>query len=34
MLEGIYAISDEKLTPYQKIFEMLELAIRGGIRIF
>lgn len=34
MLEGIYVISDEKLTPYQKIFEMLELAIRGGISIF
>lgn len=34
MLQGIYAISDEILTPYQEIFAMLQKAIEGGISIF
>lgn len=33
-LEGIYAISDENLTPYGEIFTMLQKAIVGGISIF
>ncbi|PAF53332.1 thiamine-phosphate diphosphorylase [Helicobacter sp. 13S00482-2] len=33
-LNGLYAISDEKLTPYEKIFDMLNLAILGGVRVF
>lgn len=34
MLEGIYAISDTFLTPKNKIEQSLQLAIKGGIRIF
>ncbi|MDY5616101.1 MAG: thiamine phosphate synthase [Helicobacter sp.] len=34
MLQGIYAISDEILTPYQEIFTMLSKAIKGGVSIF
>ncbi|MDO7253591.1 thiamine phosphate synthase [Helicobacter cappadocius] len=34
LFDGLYGISDEKLTPYEKIFDMLELAILGGVKIF
>ncbi|BDQ29416.1 thiamine phosphate synthase [Helicobacter ailurogastricus] len=33
-LKGVYAISDEELTPYDKLPHMLELAIRGGVSLF
>ncbi|PAF50604.1 thiamine phosphate synthase [Helicobacter sp. 13S00477-4] len=32
--KGIYGISDENLTPYDKIFEMLEVASKSGMKIF
>lgn len=34
-LFGLYVITDEKLTPYEggKIFECVELALKGGARI-
>lgn len=34
-LSGLYAITDERLTPYEggKIFELVEKALRGGARI-
>ncbi|PAF47167.1 hypothetical protein BKH46_05150 [Helicobacter sp. 12S02634-8] len=31
---GLYGISDAVLTPYDRIFEMLERAIMGGLKIF
>lgn len=31
---GLYGISDENLTPYKQIFEMLEQSILGGLKIF
>ncbi|CAM2864811.1 thiamine phosphate synthase [Helicobacter burdigaliensis] len=34
MLKGIYAISDDRLIPYSKIFASLEEAIKAGISIF
>ena len=34
MLQGIYAISDEILTPYQEIFTMLSKASKGGVSMF
>ncbi|MDD6055177.1 MAG: thiamine phosphate synthase [Helicobacteraceae bacterium] len=34
MLQGIYAISDELLTPQNRIKEMLKEAIKGGISLF
>lgn len=33
-LFGLYGISDCILTPYAEIFDYLESAIRGGLRIF
>lgn len=33
-LQGIYAISDEILTPYEILPQYLESALKGGIRIF
>ncbi|STQ86054.1 thiamine phosphate synthase [Helicobacter muridarum] len=33
-LYGLYGISDCKLTPYVNIFQYLESAISGGLRIF
>ncbi|MGB9711347.1 MAG: thiamine phosphate synthase [Thermodesulfovibrio sp.] len=29
-LKGLYVITDEKLTPYEKILEMVEEALNGG----
>lgn len=29
-LKGVYVITDEKLTPYDKILEMVEKALQGG----
>lgn len=34
MLQGIYAISDEILTPYELLPQYLESALKGGVRIF
>ncbi|WP_257874472.1 thiamine phosphate synthase [Helicobacter sp. 11S03491-1] len=33
-LKGLYGISDDLLTPSEKIFEMLYQAILGGLKIF
>ncbi|WP_163498708.1 thiamine phosphate synthase [Helicobacter suis] len=33
-LKGLYAISDEKLTPYSNLSKLLEQAILGGIKLF
>ncbi|TSA83789.1 thiamine phosphate synthase [Helicobacter mehlei] len=33
-LKGLYALSDEILTPYDKLPYMLSLAIQGGVKIF
>ncbi|WP_343286671.1 thiamine phosphate synthase [Helicobacter sp. 11S02596-1] len=33
-MQGLYGISDEILTPYERIFELLESAIKGGLKIF
>lgn len=33
-LKGIYAISDELLTPYEILPQALESALKGGVRIF
>lgn len=33
-LNGLYGISDEFLTPYESIFESLQQAILGGMKIF
>ncbi|CRF48899.1 Thiamin-phosphate pyrophosphorylase [Helicobacter heilmannii] len=33
-LRGVYALSDEVLTPYDKLPHMLWLAIQGGISLF
>lgn len=35
MLKGLYAITDERLTPYEgeKIFELVEGALKGGAKI-
>jgi thiamine-phosphate pyrophosphorylase len=32
-LKGLYVITDEKLTPYDKILEMVEEALKGGAKI-
>lgn len=34
ILNGLYGISDEVLTPYETIFDSLDRAILGGIKIF
>lgn len=34
MLNGLYGISDEILTPYDEIFDKLHRAILGGMKIF
>ncbi|MCH5323228.1 MAG: thiamine phosphate synthase [Helicobacter sp.] len=34
MLKGIYAISDEQLTPYETLQNQLQEAIKGGISLF
>jgi len=33
-LRGLYALSDEKLTPYDKIEDFLRPAFLGGVKIF
>ncbi|BCZ17755.1 thiamine-phosphate synthase [Helicobacter sp. NHP19-003] len=33
-LRGVYAISDEVLSPYDKLPNLLEHAIQGGVRLF
>ncbi|WP_104639631.1 thiamine phosphate synthase [Helicobacter bizzozeronii] len=33
-LKGLYALSDELLTPYDQLPHMLSLAIQGGVKIF
>ncbi|BCD46515.1 thiamine phosphate synthase [Helicobacter suis] len=33
-LKGLYAISDEKLTPYHDLPKLLEQAILGGVKLF
>ena len=33
MLRGLYVITDEKLTPYEKMFDMVQQALKGGARI-
>jgi len=33
MLKGLYVITDEKLTPYDKILYMVEKALIGGVKI-
>jgi len=33
-LRGLYALSDEKLTPYDKIEDFLKPAFLGGVKIF
>ncbi|TLD82151.1 thiamine phosphate synthase [Helicobacter sp. MIT 05-5293] len=33
-LQGIYAISDEILTPYEILPQCLESALKGGVKIF
>lgn len=32
-LKGLYVITDEKLTPYNKILKMVEEALKGGAKI-
>lgn len=32
-LQGLYVITDEKLTPYDRIIDMVEKALKGGARI-
>lgn len=34
MLNGLYGISDEILTPYDTIFDSLDKAVLGGMKIF
>lgn len=34
MLKGLYAISDERLTPYNVLPQYLESALKAGIKIF
>jgi thiamine-phosphate pyrophosphorylase len=33
MLKGLYVITDEKLTPYDKIFDMVEQALKGSAKL-
>lgn len=32
-LKGLYVITDENLTPYDKVFDMVEKALKGGASI-
>ncbi|MFN3788359.1 MAG: thiamine phosphate synthase, partial [Sulfurihydrogenibium azorense] len=32
-LKGLYVITDEKLTPYDKMLDMVEKALKGGASI-
>lgn len=34
MFNGLYGISDENLTPYDRIFDAIDRAILGGMKIF
>ena len=34
VLQGIYGISNEALTPYEILSQCLESALKGGIKIF
>jgi thiamine-phosphate pyrophosphorylase len=33
MLKGLYVITDEKLTSYDRIFDMVEQALKGGAKL-
>lgn len=33
MLKGLYGITDTKLTPYDKVLYLVELALKGGMKI-